>query len=223
MPSATKAAVGERLEPGLDEVQRSVDHKRGHRQCGTDLVESPAQAVLRLDAPRRRYSDAKCRRRFAQRSRRGAAAARREPPAHAYDPLYAVAAQALTDRATQVPRRADGTMPFVKLIKNKAYFKRYQVKYKRRREGKTDYRARKRLITQDKNKYGTAKYRLVVRFSNRFVTVSVHCAEVVGDKCICTATSKELPRYGLKNGLKNFARLTLLGYYVLDAYCRKSA
>ena len=88
-------------------------------------------------------------------------------------------------------------MPFVKLIKNKAYFKRYQVKYKRRREGKTDYRARKRLITQDKNKYGTAKYRLVVRFSNRFVTVSVHCAVVVGDKCICTATSKELPRYGL--------------------------
>ena len=89
---------------------------------------SPAQAVLRLDAPRRRYSDAKCRRRFAQRSRRGAAAARREPPPHAYDPLYAIAAQALTDRATQVPRRADGTMPFVKLIKNKAYFKRYQVK-----------------------------------------------------------------------------------------------
>ena len=43
-------------------------------------------------------------------------------------------------------------MPFVKLIKNKAYFKRYQVKYKRRREGKTDYRQRKRLITQDKNK-----------------------------------------------------------------------
>ena len=37
------------------------------------------------------------------------------------------------------------------------------------------------------------------------MTVSVHCAEVVGDKCICTATSKELPRYGLKNGLKNFA------------------
>jgi len=109
------------------------------------------------------------------------------------------------DCGQDVPRHRPATMPFVKLIKNKAYFKRYQVKYKRRREGKTDYRARKRLITQDKNKYGTAKYRLVVRFSNRFVTVSVHCAEVVGDKCICTATSKELPRYGLKNGLKNFA------------------
>ena len=35
-------------------------------------------------------------------------------------------------------------MPFVKVLKNKAYFKRYQVKYRRRREGKTDYFARKR-------------------------------------------------------------------------------
>ena len=57
-------------------------------------------------------------------------------------------------------RDASPTAPFdaasSKLIKNKAYFKRYQVKYKRRREGKTDYRARKRLITQDKNKCGIA-------------------------------------------------------------------
>merc|ERR1719453_329088 len=33
-------------------------------------------------------------------------------------------------------------MPFVKVVKNKAYFKRYQVKFRRRREGKTDYCAR---------------------------------------------------------------------------------
>jgi len=96
-------------------------------------------------------------------------------------------------------------MPFVKIIKNKAYFKRFQVKYKRRREGKTDYRARKRLICQDKNKYNTPKYRLVVRFSNKYVTVAIHSSELVGDKCLCTANSKELPRYGLKVGLKNFA------------------
>ena len=29
-------------------------------------------------------------------------------------------------------------MPFVKLVKNNAYFSRFQVKYRRRREGKTD-------------------------------------------------------------------------------------
>ena len=34
-----------------------------------------------------------------------------------------------------------------------------QVKYKRRRAGKTDYRARLRMSTQDKNKYNTPKYR----------------------------------------------------------------
>ena len=39
-------------------------------------------------------------------------------------------------------------MAFVKVIKNKAYFKRYQVKFKRRRSGKTDYRQRKGLIIQ---------------------------------------------------------------------------
>ena len=31
-------------------------------------------------------------------------------------------------------------------------------------DGKTDYRARNRLINQDKNKYNTPKYRFVVRF-----------------------------------------------------------
>jgi len=38
-------------------------------------------------------------------------------------------------------------MAFVKLVKNNAYYKRYQTAYRRRREGKTDYYARKRLIT----------------------------------------------------------------------------
>uniref|UniRef100_A0A3Q2Z6R4 Ribosomal protein L5 n=1 Tax=Hippocampus comes TaxID=109280 RepID=A0A3Q2Z6R4_HIPCM len=56
---------------------------------------------------------------------------------------------------------------FVKVVKNKAYFKRYEVKFRRRREGKTDYYARKRLVVQDKNKYNTPKYRLIVRLSNR--------------------------------------------------------
>lgn len=34
--------------------------------------------------------------------------------------------------------REDLKMPFVKTVKNDAYFSRYQVKYRRRREGKTD-------------------------------------------------------------------------------------
>jgi len=96
-------------------------------------------------------------------------------------------------------------MPFVKVVKNKAYFKRFQVKFRRRREGKTDYRQRHKLITQDKNKYQSPKYRLVVRFSNKFVTCQIIYAEIDGDKVLCHASSKELPRYGLKTGLKNYA------------------
>ena len=96
-------------------------------------------------------------------------------------------------------------MPFVKLVKNKQYFKRYQVKFRRRREGKTDYRARRKMITPDKTKYNMPKYRLVVRFSNKFVTVQVVYSEIVGDKVVCQATSRELERYGLGVGLKNFS------------------
>jgi len=59
-------------------------------------------------------------------------------------------------------------MVFVKVVKNKAYFKRFQVKPRRRREGKTDYRARLKLITQDLRKYSAPKYRMVVRFTNRY-------------------------------------------------------
>ncbi len=96
-------------------------------------------------------------------------------------------------------------MPLVKQQKNRAYFKRYRVKFRRRREGKTDFRARKRLITQDKNKYNAPKYRLVVRFSNWYVTVQVVYATLAGDRTIVQAHSSELPRYGMPTGLKNYA------------------
>jgi large subunit ribosomal protein L5e len=96
-------------------------------------------------------------------------------------------------------------MALTKVLKSSAYFSRYQVKYKRRRAGKTDYRARLRLSTQDKNKYNTPKYRLVVRFTNRNVVCQIAYATMAGDKVICAAYSSELPRYGLKVGLTNYA------------------
>jgi large subunit ribosomal protein L5e len=96
-------------------------------------------------------------------------------------------------------------MPFHKVVKNKQYFKCFQVKWRRRREGKTDYRARHRLITQDKNKYGSPKYRLVVRFTNRYVICQIIYAEINGDKVLCSASSKELEKHGLAVGLKNYA------------------
>jgi len=96
-------------------------------------------------------------------------------------------------------------MAFVKLIKNRSYYKRYQTKFRRRREGKTDYFARKRLITQDKDKYDTPKYRLVARFTNTKVIAQVIYATIQGDKVVTQANSTELRRYGLTAGLTNYA------------------
>merc|ERR1712183_785898 len=96
-------------------------------------------------------------------------------------------------------------MGYVKIIKSRAYFKRFQVKFKRRREGKTDCYARKRLVTQDKNKYNTPKYRLIVRFTNKNIVCQVAHAKIDGDVVVCAAYSHELPRYGVKVGLTNYA------------------
>jgi len=96
-------------------------------------------------------------------------------------------------------------MPFVKLTKNKAYFKRFQTKYRRRREGKTDYYARKKLVVQAKNKYGAPKYRLVVRITNTDVICQIVYSRIQGDVVLASAYSHELPRYGVKAGLTNYA------------------
>lgn len=67
------------------------------------------------------------------------------------------------------------------------------------------------MITQDKNKYQSPKYRLCVRFSNRYVLVQVIYAEISGDKVLCAASSKELIKHGLKVGLKNYSAAYLTG------------
>jgi len=89
-------------------------------------------------------------------------------------------------------------MTFLRVVKSKAYYKRFQVKFKRRREGKTDYYARKRLVAQDKTKYNSPKYRLVVRFTNKDVIAQIVHATIASDIVLASAYAHELPRYGLK-------------------------
>jgi len=96
-------------------------------------------------------------------------------------------------------------MSFVKVQKNKAYFKRFQVKFRRRREGKTDYYQRKRLICQRKNKYNTAKWRFVVRRTCSRIVCQVVWSTIVGDRVKCEASSEELKRFGLTAGLTNYS------------------
>jgi len=96
-------------------------------------------------------------------------------------------------------------MAFVKVYKSNAYFKRFQIRFRRRREGKTDYYARKGLIIQDKNKYNTPKYRFVPRITNTRVICQVIYATIQGDRVLTAADSRELRRYGVEAGLSNYA------------------
>jgi len=112
-------------------------------------------------------------------------------------------------------------MGFVKVVKNKAYFKRFQVKFKRRREGRTDYYARKRLIVQDKNKYNTPKYRMIVRTTNKDIICQIAYARIEGDVVICAAYSHELPRFGIKVGLTNYAAAYCTGLLLARRLLKK--
>ncbi len=96
-------------------------------------------------------------------------------------------------------------MAFVKVQKNNTYFKRFQVKFRRRREGKTDYYQRKRLTVQRKNKYNTPKWRFVVRRTNQRIICQVVSSTVEGDKIKASADSFELKRFGLTVGLTNYS------------------
>lgn len=112
-------------------------------------------------------------------------------------------------------------MAFIKAQKPRAYFKRFQVKYKRRREGKTDYRARIRLINQDKNKYNTPKYRFVVRFTNKDIVAQIISANISGDLVLASAYAHELPRYGLEVGLTNYAAAYCTGLLLARRVLKK--
>ncbi|KAK8048319.1 hypothetical protein PG994_010049 [Apiospora phragmitis] len=112
-------------------------------------------------------------------------------------------------------------MPFQKVFKNSAYFSRFQTKYKRRRSGKTDYYARKRLITQAKNKYNAPKYRLVVRFTNRDIIMQIVTSEITGDKVFASAYSHELRAYGIEHGLTNWAAAYCTGLLIARRVLKK--
>lgn len=61
------------------------------------------------------------------------------------------------------------------------------------------------MIVQDLNKYGTPKFRLVVRFTNKDIIAQIIFAKVKGDIVMAAAYAHELPGYGIKNGLTNYA------------------
>merc|ERR1711920_403365 len=111
-------------------------------------------------------------------------------------------------------KRVYSTMPFVKTLKTNAYFKRFQTKFRRRRECKTDYYARKRMVTQDLNKYGSPKFRLVTRITNAKVICQIIYSMQKGDFCIAQATSQELSKWGLTTGFTSYSAAYATGLLV---------
>lgn len=81
---------------------------------------------------------------------------------------------------------------------------RYFVPFRRRREGKTDYYQRTRLVVADVP-------RMVVRKTNRHIIVQLVTAEMDGDRTLVAANSKELEQYGYKGSTSNTPAAYLTG------------
>ena len=86
-----------------------------------------------------------------------------------------------------------------------AHGSKYKVAFRRRREGKTDYNARYKLVDLDKN-------RLAVRISNANVIVQIIKIGKNGDETIVSAHTKELQKIGWLGGSKNTSAAYLTGY-----------
>lgn len=81
---------------------------------------------------------------------------------------------------------------------------RYNLPFRRRREGRTSYRKRKRLVT-------SGIPRLVVRPSNKHLTAQVVEARPEGDRVLASAHSSELKELGWKGSCGNLPAAYLTG------------
>ena len=84
-----------------------------------------------------------------------------------------------------------------------------------------DYYARKRVITQAKNKYNAPKYRLVVRFTNRDIIAQIVTSEITGDKVFVSAYAHELKAYDITHGLTNWAAAYATGLLLARRVLKK--
>ncbi len=81
---------------------------------------------------------------------------------------------------------------------------RYKVPFRRRREGRTNYHVRYKMIL-------SKKPRVVVRKSNASTTLQLVMAEQKGDKTLLTVNSRELKNFGFTSSLSNLPAAYLTG------------
>ena len=85
--------------------------------------------------------------------------------------------------------------------------KTFTVKYRRRREGTTNYKKRLKLLLGE-------KARLVLRKSNKNMIAQVAEYDPKGDKILITCTTRNLKKYGWENNTGNLPSAYLLGLLV---------
>jgi large subunit ribosomal protein L18 len=83
--------------------------------------------------------------------------------------------------------------------------KKYVVQFRRKREGKTDYKKRLHLLIGQKP-------RVIVRKSLKNVSMQIATYTATGDKIMVAAHTNELKKYGWKAGKSNLSAAYLCGF-----------
>ena len=83
----------------------------------------------------------------------------------------------------------------------------YKMPFRRRREGKTDYKKRLKLLL-------SGKPRLVVRKSLKYIRAQIVEFDERGDRTLASAISKELKKFGWKFACDNLPSAYLVGLLI---------
>ncbi len=84
---------------------------------------------------------------------------------------------------------------------------RYTVRFRRRRDGSTNYQKRLALLK-------SRKPRLVIRKTNKYIICQVLLYDPKGDKVVASANSKELVKLGWKGATANLPAAYLTGLLI---------
>jgi len=112
-------------------------------------------------------------------------------------------------------------MKVIKRIKNSSSHSRFQVKWRRRREGKTNYYKRKNLLIQDKQKFNASKYRLVVRLSKKNLLCQLIYSRLEGDFVLSSIYSKNLNLIGISLINNNFPTAYIAGLHLSNKFFKE--
>ncbi len=84
---------------------------------------------------------------------------------------------------------------------------RLRVKFRRRNENRTDYKARLAMLKSNQP-------RLVIRKSNNYIIAEIITSKNAQDSVVCYVNSKELQRFGWKSSCKNLPASYLSGFLI---------